>query len=228
MPIKVYESNDVFVPSEHGLKIGDYVDLICIGGGASGDYVYLEQVSGNTVTWISKSVDGSESLFGSLFSSESGTVMGIGGEQTSVTSEHEYTYYGGSGAGGYLPGILNYGGNGDSGCGLCGTKTDGISQYINRSGPGNKGATGNETNQYNGIGGNGYGAGAGGRSIGVQSGSTYVFHDHTSKGGDSGKLAIGSAKITSMDTIAVTVGRGGINEMDANQHGAPGVVIVCW
>lgn len=226
MPIKVYESNDVFVPSEHGLKVGDYVDLICIGGGASGDYTYLEQAAGGAYLFaVSDSVEGGESSFGSLFSSSSGYKMGIGGNG-SITND-PITYYGGHGAGGYLPGIPIFGGNGGSGNGLSGG-TSINSQYINSSGPGNKGATG-KISTYDGNGGNGYGAGAGAHSIGPK-GETYIPPDskHRSKGGDSGKLSIGSAKITSMDTIAVTVGRGGINERDANQHGAPGVVIVCW
>lgn len=226
MPIKVYESNDVFVPSEHGLKIGDYVDLICIGGGASGDYAYLREIMTSVYGYgVSDSVEGGESTFGNLFSSASGYKMGIG--ENGGKAGDTTTFYGGHGAGGYLPGIPIFGGNGGSGNGLSGG-SDGNSMYVNSSGPGNKGATGKIT-MYDGNGGNGYGAGAGAHSFGpigdkyIQAGEVF-----RSRGGDSGRLAIGSAKIASMDSIAITVGRGGVNDKDINQHGAPGVVIVCW
>ena len=227
MPMKLYESTDVFIPSDHGLKVGDYVDLICIGGGASGDYAYLNEVNTSVYVYaVSNSVEGEESSFGNRFSSASGYKMGIGGNG-STFSDGQSACYGGHGAGGYLPGIPVFGGNGGSGNGLSGGNGTN-SMYTNSSGPGNKGATGTITT-YDGSGGNGYGAGAGAHSFGtigdkyIQAGSVYQ-----SKGGDSGRIVIGSVKITSMDAIAVTVGRGGVNERDTNQHGAPGVVIVCW
>lgn len=226
MPLKIYESSDVFIPSDHGLKIGDYVDLICIGGGASGDYTYLREITTGVYGYgVSDSVEGGESTFGNLFSSASGYKMGIGGNLSTIDSPR--TYYGGHGAGGYLPGIPIFGGNGGSGNGLSGG-TSFNAQYVNSNGPGNKGATG-KIGVYDGNGGNGYGAGAGAHSFG-EIGDKYIQAGTVlrSKGGDSGRLAIGSAKISSMDAINVTVGRGGVNEMDTNQHGAPGVVIVCW
>lgn len=227
MPLKIYESSDVFVPSDHGLKVGDYVDLICVGGGASGDYCSLVQGSGSYYSFqTSNSVEGGESSFGNLFTSANGYIMGVGGVK-SYTADGEI-YYGGHGAGGYLPGIPNFGGNGGSGCGLAGTSTTSISQYVNRNGPGNKGATGKLT-AYDGNGGNGYGAGAGAHNIGPRSGRTIVPESvDKSTGGDSGRIAFGSVKITSLNAINITVGNGGVNEMDTNQHGAKGVVIVCW
>ena len=226
MPLKIYESSDVFVPAEHGLAVGDYVDLVCVGGGASGDYCYLNEVSSTAYSFaVSDSVDGGESSFGS-FSSASGYKMGAGGPKSYVADGE--IYCGGHGAGGYLPGMPIFGGNGGSGCGLAGTESYGASPYVNTGGPGNKGATGKLSN-YDGNGGNGYGAGAGGHNVGPRSGRAITpGSTDRSNGGDSGRIAFGSVKITSLDAINITVGSGGVNAMDANQHGAKGVVIVCW
>ena len=229
MPMKIYESSGTFLPADFGLAVGDYVDLICVGGGASGAYAYMDNGESN----VSPSVSGGESSFGS-FSSASGYVMGQGGGQASQYHEDERKsyYYGGTGAGGYLPGLPVYGGHGvlmlgGTALGLAGSPNIGASPYVNPRGAGNKGATGNEEISMKGIGGNGYGAGGGGRSYGKTSEDASALTKE-GVGGDSGKIAFGSAKITGTGAITVTVGAGGINGRDPAMHGAPGVVIVCW
>lgn len=207
MGMKIYESSGSFTPTDFGLKSGDTLDIICVGGGSSG-VTYTSTVD-------SPSVAGTASSFGSAVSSSTGVVMAKGGIADGLVS--------GGGGGGYLPGICGYGGNGGSGEGdtLCGMgggyKGTCVSPWANPRGPGNKGAGGGFSD-YHAPGGNGYGAGGGGY------GNSAGGYD----GGDAGKISFGSVKLASTSAIAVTVGSGGINAERGSISGAPGVVIVFW
>lgn len=207
MGMKIFESSGTFSPSSYGLSAGDVVDVICVGGGSSGVTA--------TGTGTSASVSGGTSSFGSTVSSANGITMAKGGAASGAIC--------GGGAGGYMPGISGYGGNGGTGSGatLCGmaggVEGQCISPWANPRGPGNKGAGGGTTNLYA-PGGNGYGAGGGG----LGSGSTGYG------GGDAGKIAFGSVVFESTSSITVTVGAGGVNAASGNISGAPGVVLVFW
>lgn len=209
MGMKIFESSGTFSPSDYGLIAGDVVDVICVGGGGSG---------GTNATNGGASVDGSASSFGAI-TSANGIVMGKGEVPT-----ESWTV--GCGAGGYLPGVPFYGGNGGNPIGMAGTSKEPVSPYCNPGGPGNKGATGGYITQGTSDttifapGGNGYGAGGGGYRTGV-SGTPYP-------GGDAGKIVFGSVVLSNTSAISVTVGAGGVNAGNSSLHGASGVVIVFW
>ena len=156
MGMKIFESvgTSNFSPSDYGLKAGDVVDVICVGGGSSG--------VATTGSGISPSVSGGASSFGSYVSSANGVVMAKGGEASGAIC--------GGGAGGYMPGIGGYGGNGGIGSGdtLCGmaggVNGNCVSPWANPHGVGNKGAGGGNSDSFS-PGGNGYGAGGGGLGI---------------------------------------------------------------
>lgn len=208
MGLQIFEASGTFSPSDHGLKAGDMLEIICVGGGSSGAVVE------------SPSVAGTASAFGAAVSSASGTIMGKGGAAIQASDD---TYCCGGGAGGYLPGVGGYGGSGGYGrnatiCGMAGgVFGKAVSPWANPAGPGNKGAGGGST-QDHAPGGNGYGAGGGGAGIQI----------YAQPGGDAGKIAIGTVKLASTDGITVTVGAGGVNSANANVSGAPGVVLVFW
>ena len=194
MGMRIFETSGNFNPADYGLLAGDVVDVICVGGGQAGG-----GGPGETI------VDAGESSFGSYVSSSSGAIMGRG-EQLSAG--------GACGAGGYLPGVPFYGGNGGLPIGLAGTHQTPVSPYCNPDGPGNKGAGGGSASGNRGAGGNGYGAGGGGS-----------YNASGSFGGDAGRIAFGSAVLADSNAVTVTVGFGGTGGMF---DGAPGVVIVFW
>lgn len=194
MGMKIFEQSGSFSPADYGLVAGDVLDIICVGGGEAGEFA-----TGNT-----PKTPAGESSFGAYLSSADGIRM------AHYASD-------GCGAGGYMPGVPFYGGNGGDPVGLAGTIKTPVSPYCNTAGDGNKGATGRYAADA--PGGNGYGAGSGGG------------YDPTTtlEGGDAGKIAFGSVVLAGTAAIAVTVGAGGTNGYKGNQLvGAPGVVIVFW
>lgn len=216
----LFETSGIFDPADYGLAVGDVLNVICVQGGQSGG----PYASGDCA-------DGGVSAFGSYASSDTGAVMGKGGtykrSSTSGVSE------GGCGAGGYLPGVPLFGGNGSDAAGtisvsgLAGcakTVSAYLSPYCNPSGDGNKGATtasSEDATTASGAAGNGYGAGGGGIAM---------DKNWAGKGGDAGKLSFTTVVLENMDSIPVTVGTGGV--LTSNSYGsgkgAPGVVIVTW
>lgn len=194
MGMKIIETSGTFNPADYGLTAGDVLDIICVSGGYAG--------------WASSDndrVDPGDSSFGSYVSSANGIQMG-----QAVAD--------GCGAGGYMPGVPFYGGNGGAPVGLAGTLVTPVSPYCNTGGFGNKGATGSRAEGRITAGGNGYGAGSAG--------------DHTvsgtvTQGGDAGRIAFGSAVLADASPITVTVGAAGVNN-GQGMAGAPGVVVVFW
>lgn len=212
MGMAIFETSGSFNPSNYGLIAGDVLDVICIGGGSSGAYSVGAQMAGGTGQY-SPSVAGGASSIGGM-SSDSGLVMGKG-----EIPDGSVVYEMGGGAGGYMPGVPFYGGNGGTGFGLASAKNGNIhSLYCNPSGSGNKGAYGTTTA----AGGNGYGAGGAGVCIPYTSGAQAV------EGGDAGKIRFGSIVLANTSALSVTVGSGGINAQSSDVHGAPGLVIVFW
>lgn len=213
MGMQIFESSGSFDPAARGLVAGDTIDVICVGGGWSGEH-YDNSVSPSAQ--ISPSVAGGESSCGSV-SSSSGILMGTGGEGSDADP------YAGAGAGGYMPGLAMYGGNGGTtdtpGMGMAGSLLTSPSPYVNYTGDGNKGAGGRHVyGNRVGPGGNGYGAGGGG----------FGTLQYKANGGKSGKISFGSITLTSTSPIAVTVGAGGVNAVSELVSGAPGVVLVFW
>lgn len=208
MGLQIFEQSGYFDPAARGLKAGDTVDVICVGGGSSGA---AYKTVGTQDHW--PSVAGEASTFGDI-SSADGIVMGRGGAGKDGA---ELRSQSGCGAGGYMPGLSMYGGSGGTpeiaGTGLAGTLVETPSPWCNFAGDGNKGAGGSLA-----PGGNGYGAGGGGDG----------GYGYAAPGGDAGKIAFGSMILTSTAPIAVTIGAGGVNEQVSTVSGAPGVVLVFW
>ena len=249
MAMIIYEKSGEFDPAAYGLGIGDAVQVICVGGGQAGGVAYQDEA-------YSPPADGGMSSFGAHVSSESGAIMGKGGESGKSDS---YAYlYPGAGAGGYLPGLPVFGGHGSDfyiggevypvlGLAGCASKAQAtVSPYCNPKGDGNKGArcyvveepSGNEKavedfpSGRSLASGNGYGAGSSG--VSVQADNDYGFD---LSGGNAGKLSIGAHILTTLDKITVTVGSGGLNVASIDIYngtrkfctkGADGVVIVTW
>lgn len=213
MGLQIFETSGTFNPASRGLKAGDTLDVICVGGGSSG--VFYKVITGQSQQ-LWPSVSGGDSSFGAYVSSANGITMGRGGPANNGSVS-------GCGAGGYLPGVPIYGGNGGNGSvkgtGLAGSALDTPSIWCNYNGSGNKGAGAYEADI---PAGNGYGAGGSGHGFGASA------LKYPAPGGDAGKIAFGSVTLQNTNAINVTVGAGGVNEQSDQVSGAQGVVLVFW
>ena len=235
MGMAIFERSGTFDPTVYGLVAGDVLQVICVGGGSSGDGVTGSPSNANLVNGIT----GGTSSFGSHVSSDDGYTIGTGGKSFATTGASNFAAYAAGGAGGYLPGIPMFGGNGGDGNGAPASGLGGQggnsdvspSQICNTRGNGNKGAGyGNAMNnqstgaEVDAAGGNGYGAGGGGVAYTSSSKSLAGY------GGDAGKFMLGTVILPTLDQIAVTVGTGGasVGANYASGRGADGVVIVTW
>lgn len=255
MGMQIFEKSGTFKPADWGLGAGDMVQVICVGGGCSGDVTVITS-SGKDQSIQGKS--GGNSSFGNYVTAFGGSqldhtiCMGVGG-----CGEYDYNVNNGvvaagGGAGGYMIGIPFYGGNGGngniaehtttipitntlpSGLGGAGQLTPESNAYVFSTGlpyanvftrNGNKGAEGTDAN-----GGNGYGAGGSGGGRVFDTGTPEFTH-----GGNSGQIMFGTVKLTSSNSITVTVGKGGTANTYSDMHGtmssgkgADGVVVVTW
>ena len=246
MGMVIFEKSGTFNPSDYGLEIGTVLNIICVGGGSSGAVYagtnYYAQTAGGT------------SSFGTFVSSNNGSVMGKGGLCT-YDSDRKY-YSAAPGAGGWMPGLPEYGGNGAIadqfadissytpcvvGLAGCYNPRQALSPYCNSWGVGNKGAaaytweSNNTTkNLKDTAGGNGYGAGGPAAYAGTYSDSRPM------DGGDAGKIFFGTHILQNLNSIAVTVGVGGTKTAFGytsystnvtyyvSSSGAPGIVVVTW
>ena len=217
MGMRIYTSTGTFVPGDYGLAIGDIVNVVCVGGGGGSRGLTINGGAGGT------------SSFGALLSASGGSGGGNGTAATGGMGNGAVgnTNYAAGGAGGYLPGVPLFGGNGGQGgttvgpAGLAGgsvSVTTVVSPYFNPLGNGNCGATGGTGSGA----GNGYGAGAA---------SDKFYNNISPSSGGAGYRTIESFKLTSLDTITVTVGLGGTagtGGAPQGYAGAPGVVVVTW
>lgn len=254
MGMQIFEKNGTFNPADWGLGAGDMVQVVCVGGGCSGDIGAIDN-SNKDKSIQGKS--GGNSSFGSYIKAFGGSqmdtkiCMGLGGESAFDYERGDDIFCPGGGAGGYLIGIPFYGGNGGNGYYTKRTTTTPIpiTDHL-PSGLGASGAvslgdgfyafsanlpyanlytlTGNKGAGH--MGGNGYGAGggAGGRVLGS---ATPQF----CSGGNSGQIQFGTVKLPSEKAITVTVGKGGEPNSYSDLHinvtsgnGADGVVVVTW
>ena len=235
MGMVIFERSGTFDPTVYRLVVGDVLQVICVGGGSSGDGVTGALSNATLVNGIA----GGTSSFGSHVSSDDGYSIGTGGKSVATAGASSYAAYAAGGAGGYLPGVHMFGGNGGNGNGTPasglggqgGSSNASPSQFCNTRGNGNKGAGyGCAMNSQStgavvdGAGGNGYGAGGGGVAYTSSSKSIAGY------GGDAGKFMLGTVILPNLYPIAVTVGAGGasVGADYASGRGADGVVIVTW
>jgi hypothetical protein len=246
MGMMIFESSGTFSPATYGLAVGDVVNVIVVGGGASG----VGYISG---TGAVAGLAGSASSFGSVATSAGGVatpVTGLATPNGMASGGLGNNLASGGGGGGYLPGVPIYGGTGGSGFYYSGTALT-FPIFLSKTTPSGLGGIGvHATNGDNdewvfeeilalpyanltrsrvgnkgaggaengtgGAGGNGYGAGGGG---------------YYGSGGASGAIAFASHVLTATTGIAVTVGAGGAmtgTTPSRGGAGAKGVVVVFW
>lgn len=247
MGFLLYEESGTFIPTDYGLKVGDTIFVVAVGGGSSG--------SSNGVN------AGTASSFGNYVTAPGGS-----------DKDGQCVSFSAGGCGGFYPGeprlsapplkigttrnapVVIYNGAGMTGdepfhgetyvteyiiSGLGGGyglyHKGGVISYEKRAGDGNfngvgaKGAratvsSSNYAENHLGGGGAGYGASGGGLGDAVDEIRNYT---HLSASGYIKKAMI---KLDSLDSIAVTVGQGGAETSGALKGGAgaPGCVCVCW
>lgn len=259
MGMVIFEESGTFNPSDWGLEAGNMLQVICVGGGAGGSASDIGNGGdlGNP---------GEASSFGSYITAQGANTdisapngMGRGGSSAfyEYGSSNRYYLLPGGGAGGYLPGLPQYGGSGGNGAsypfdasasfpvnahapsGLGGVGQSFIASdygyefftdlpFANLSvGASGIKGAGGGSGDRGGAGGNGYGAGGGGGACGSDHNALY----NMSQGGNSGELKIATIKLINTNSISVTVGDGGSGatyNSAKGGKGAPGVVIITW
>lgn len=251
MGFLLYEESGTFIPTDYGLKVGDTIFVVAVGGGSSG-------------AGISSSINaGTASSFGSFVTAPGGS-----------DKDGQCVAFGNGGCGGFYPGeprlsapplktgtirngaVVMYNGAGVTwsgtvysnetysetyvisglGGGFAGHTDQGSISYEVKAGDGNFngiGAKGARATPASGsyaaqsLGGGGAGYGASGGSVGdvVDEIRSYT---HLSASGYIKKAMI---KLDSLDSIAVTVGQGGAETSVGpfrGGAGAHGCVCVCW
>ena len=254
MGMQIFEKSGTFNPADWGLGAGDMVQVVCVGGGCSGDLTIV-------ITNTDKSIQGKSggnSSFGTYVVAFGGSqmdykiCMGIGGKAAYDYERSNDIFASAGGAGGYMIGIPFYGGNGGDGWYTRRETTMpvpitynlptglGASGYMNAPSGYYEFAVGlpyANLHSYRGgnkgaglRGGNGYGAG-GGNNGRVLDTTTPAF----THGGNSGQIKIETVKLISNDQIQVTVGAGGESNTYSDLYGnytsgkgADGVVVVTW
>lgn len=189
MGMAIFESSSNFNPANHGLKIGDEINIICVGGGQGGMHFY----SSADGSKAGDGGNGAASSFGNI-------VTAKGGSQTTgqYIKPPNRNIIGGSG--GFILGVNDWGGLANVDTGEQPAGSAGASDASKKSGKydGYKNGGGHT---YTTNGGNGYGAG--GANLGGGG------PGHSWKGGNSGEVVFKTHKLTSLSTIAVSVGGGG-------------------
>lgn len=251
MGFLLYEKSDTFDPNDYGLKIGDSLFVVAVGGGSSG------------ATGSNAPNAGTASSFGSYITAPGGS-----------DNDGQCVAYGNGGCGGFYPGeprlsapplktglsrnipIIMYNGAGIT-WSESATGTDTYSTEYIISGLGGGAAfhhpQGQSTRErcagdgnFNGIGAKGarmpvasgnfadIPLGGGGAGYGASGGSTHdptdEIHSYSHLGA-SGYIKKIMIKLISLDPIAVTVGQGGSELRSSGAiagAGAPGCVCVCW
>lgn len=249
MGFLLYEESGTFIPTDYGLKVGDTIFVVAVGGGSSG------VGAGSSIN------AGTASSFGNYVTAPGGS-----------DKDGQCVSFSAGGCGGFYPGeprlsapplkigttrtapVVIYNGAGITGddrysgetyateyiiSGLGGGYGLHLSQGTisserragdgNYNGVGAKGAratvsSSNYAEQNLGGGGAGYGASGGGVGDAVDEIRNYT---RLSASGYIKKVMI---KLDSLDSIAVTVGQGGVETSGVFRGGAgaPGCVCVCW
>ncbi|WP_027399092.1 hypothetical protein [Anaerovorax odorimutans] len=197
MGMKMFVASGVFNPADYGLKVGDMLDVICVGGGQGGGHEPYYGGSGAT------------SSFGNIVSAVGGSPNG--GQYINDNTSNV------GGCGGFILGVNDWGGLPTSI--VAGTYAP------SRPSVGSAGANSpsHARNKYEGVsfgGGNtGYGQGGGGYGAGGGGGSNYSG----TYGGNSGKVEYATHKLTTLVAITVSVGGGGAGASD-HGNGASGTI----
>lgn len=224
MGFALFESSGTFNPASYGLVIGDVLQVVAVGGGRGGVGVYT-----------SRSVDGANggaSSFGSYVTAAGASAqVDAEGMQIRATGS-SYAAIGSDGEHGWgsalwripawVPGIdidiFNIFNNLTEGDFIF-RDAGATDKAINGAASSTSGG-----NPSGGRGGLGYGAGGGGAA--VTGGGDY----RAGKGGKAGTVKIAAVTLSSLSTIAVTVGTGGAGGTAAANGGAGanGCVAVFW
>lgn len=248
----LFTQNGTFNPSDHGLVVGDVINVVCVGGGASGSsYFYV-----NSSTYNRGCVAGGASSFGSYCTASGATGTSSYEQQAAApaggragalcnlvidsSTNHSYLLAG-CGAPGWLPDVAFipapmpvY-----EGAKVYYITPMASTLYMAREavtkpaactrGPACSGAstgTRNANNFYSGVSAGSIGYGAGGCAV--------LFSSCV--GGNSGGVTKKTVKLTSTSAIAVTVGKGGTSSGSGSPQygyawagdGADGCVAVFW
>ena len=244
MGFQLFETSGTFNPATWGLKAGDPLHIICVGGGGGGGGGYNSSALNGA--------NGSASSFGSIVTAAGGN-GGMGGKnymsnntiqsgscpgsQAYFTSNLGGAPFAGSGGDGWIPGstfprcAATPPGDNTNGFGISDSLGHvwivgaGIStaSTIDR---GNNGY--GNSNYVGGCGGIGYGAGGGGSNRT----SSDSYSGAGGNGGNSGVKTTAFYILPSTDSIAVTVGTGGTGSGSSTYGpgggGARGCVCVFW
>ena len=255
MGMQIFEKSGTFNPADWGLGVGDMVQVVCVGGGCSGD---IGAINDDNRDKSIQGKSGGNSSFGGYVKAFGGSqmdtkiCMGLGGKSAFNYDRSDDIFAPAGGAGGYMIGIPFYGGNG--GDGWYTKRETTMSVPITENLPTGLGASGYMNapfgyyefavglpyanlhsnrggNKGAGLrGGNGYGAGGGaaGRVLGQADPQFY-------SGGNSGQIQFGTVKLLSAEEIPVIVGKGGDPNSYSDMYmnltsgkGADGVVVVTW
>ena len=182
MGMRIYDASDTFRPSDHGLKIGDEINIICVGGGQGGGGGH--SYKGN----------GAASSFGNIVTAKGGSST-TGQYINPALTSHS------GGCGGFILGANDWGGLGYA---LSPGQAGGGNPP-----PGSAGSfEAYPLNRYQGLSygaGNSYSFGKGGGGYGAGGGS----HGQATGGGSSGEVKYAVHKLTNLNNILVSVGGGG-------------------
>ena len=258
MGFTIFTQSGTFTPSDYGLKVGDCIHVIAIGGGGGGGtYTGTAATAGGTTSFGSYLTCAGGNA-GTVGNGANPPSFQVGSCQGGPTAFALNQVSGGVGGDGYYPGHLRTGGLTAAMClptYQAGTSTNissypmvasGSSTIFNRqincylNGQGNSyiAATsgvpyGNAGRGYSGIsaGGVGYGAGGG---CGVMDSSSYIG----GYGGNSGVLKELDLVLTSTSGISITIGAGGKGAYYSSSSytyyyasgggGASGCVAIFW
>lgn len=256
MGFTIFTQSGTFNPADYGLKIGDMIQIVCVGGGGGLN-------------------NGSASSFGSIVTSSGGAGCGsqyYGGEggwhpslpvtmcaaipDGMMTVEQPYSNAGGSCSRQvFLSGSSSSISTTTAYYGIGGMFGGGVGSYVTGAIGGYGGTRTISSNQgsWNGIGGTGSSAsaygnnsgvnvtcqcGGGGAGYGAGGGGGYAQGDYVAgpkKGGAHGQLKIVPYKLTSTSGIAITIGGGGSGGKTTNSNsyvqsgaGASGCVAIYW
>lgn len=193
MGMRIYDASGTFNPTEHGLKIGDEINIICVGGGQGGAGV--GPIGGA----------GAASSFGNIVTAKGGSA------NTGQYINPNLNQYGG-GCGGFILGSNDWGGLGFS---VPSSSPGGGSPPAGSAGS----IESHPLNKYQGVsygGGNSYSFGHGGGGYGAGGGS------HGTGGGSSGEVKYAVHRLGNLNNIPVSVGGGGGGGGAQGQNGNPG------
>lgn len=231
MGFQLFESSGTFNPTAWGLKAGDVLTVICVGGGGSSTTAGEASSFGNILTAAGGTAAGAFGYGGdggycpgnpismgrSIISSTSWSGAAAGGSESSdvcpwyggIGSQYSITHTGSYNDGSWTRHVVEKtitSGDGNfQGIGGTGATAYGYSHAINTS-------ITSSLSLKAGGGGAGYGAGGGGYYAYAKGeygdDRIHIAGPFNKKGGGAGQYKITQYKLTSVDNIAITIGEG--------------------